>query len=76
MDWSITGGDILQLGGFLIAAAVFVMKLNTQISVMRAEMKALERRVDGLEQGIREDIREIKNTLQAVFDRLDRKADK
>ncbi|WP_299393308.1 hypothetical protein [Pelagibius sp.] len=87
MEWGIDGGDILQVAAFLVAAVIFVLRIDKQLGIMKAEMKALEGRVNTLEEGLRDDVREIKDTInanardskdnfKAVFERLDHKADK
>lgn len=76
MNWSVTGGDILQVVGFAVVALVYVMRIDKQIGIMRAEMMALDKRVSTVEQRIHEDISEIKGTLRRLADRMDGKADK
>lgn len=76
MDWSVTGGDLLQAGAFIVIAVVFVMKIDKQLAVMKAELKALEQRVNALEKRIHEDILEIKATLKGMAARMDAKQDK
>lgn len=76
MDWSITGGDVLQVLAFVVMAVIFVLRIDKQVGIMKAELQALEKRLNTVEQGVASDIKDIKNTLGKVFDKLDKKADK
>lgn len=71
MDWSVTGGDILQLLGFLVAVVVFVMKMDKRLGIMQAELKAQEKRLDSFERGLIDTRHELTEAVTAINERID-----